>query len=169
MAPKNQAMSLIELLIVVAIIGILSAVAIPSYQRYVIKARVAEMAVQFKSCELAASKFFLDNNSFPDPINCWGGIADGGSNAPTGFGGGAYTIGTTAGGFPKMRLNISHTNVPSNSGSSNGTLWFGMAYDNTTGSMVTACGTYNSGATDIANVNLPSDCRDDVADVIWGL
>lgn len=168
MTQKNKAVTLIELLIVIAIIGILSAIAIPSYQRYIIKTRVAEMAVLFKDCELAVAKYFLDNNSFPNQVGCWGGITNGGSNPPDGFGGGSYELGTTAGGFPKMRINLSNPSVPSNSGSSNGTLWFGMAYDDTTGSLVTACGTNNS-SNDISDSNLPNDCKDNIATAIWGL
>lgn len=38
----NKAFSLVELMVVIAIIGILSAIAVPSYQTYIIKSRMAE-------------------------------------------------------------------------------------------------------------------------------
>jgi type IV pilus assembly protein PilA len=41
--PMQSGFSLIELMIVIAIIGILASIAVPSYNTYVIKARVAEM------------------------------------------------------------------------------------------------------------------------------
>lgn len=42
---KKLAFSLVELMVVIAIIGILSAIAVPSYKSYVIKARMAELFV----------------------------------------------------------------------------------------------------------------------------
>ena len=47
----QQAFSLVELMVVIAIIGILSAIAVPSYKSYVIKARVAELVTIAESIQ----------------------------------------------------------------------------------------------------------------------
>ncbi len=52
---KTQGFSLIELMIVVAIIGILSVIAIPSYQAYTMRARFAEVITATEPFKTAVS------------------------------------------------------------------------------------------------------------------
>ena len=62
---NNKGFTLIELMIVVAIIGILAAVAIPAYQDYTIRARVTEGLNLSSAAKLAVSETAISNNALP--------------------------------------------------------------------------------------------------------
>ena len=59
----QQGFTLIELMIVVAIIGILAAIAIPQYQNYVTKAKWADLNTSVAPIKLAISECLQQNNS----------------------------------------------------------------------------------------------------------
>ena len=61
----NAGFTLIELMIVVAIIGILAAIAIPAYQTYTIRAQVAEGLQLASSAKLSVATSFLDDGRAP--------------------------------------------------------------------------------------------------------
>ena len=63
---KQQGFTLIELMIVVAIIGILAAIAIPAYQDYTIRAQVSEGLNLAGGAKAAVSEYTMDRGSFPD-------------------------------------------------------------------------------------------------------
>ena len=62
---KQQGFTLIELMIVVAIIGILAAIAIPAYQDYTIRAQVSEGLSLSSGAKAAVAEFFQDSGSWP--------------------------------------------------------------------------------------------------------
>ena len=64
--------TLIELMIVVAIIGILAAVALPAYQDYTARAKVTEVMLQVGSCKNAVTEFIQANGAFPADVNAAG-------------------------------------------------------------------------------------------------
>jgi type IV pilus assembly protein PilA len=65
MKKVQQGFTLIELMIVVAIIGILAAIAIPAYQDYTIRAQVSEGLNLSGAAKVAVTEFYQDRGVFP--------------------------------------------------------------------------------------------------------
>ena len=61
----SKGFTLIELMIVVAIVGILAAVAIPAYQDYTVRARVTEGLSLASTAKLAVEETYQSSNAFP--------------------------------------------------------------------------------------------------------
>ena len=145
--------TLIELMIVVAIIGILAAVALPAYQDYTVRAKVSEAILQAAPAKLAVSETASSQGglasvtstntgySFPSATNYVSGVAVTGS-------GSAVAVEVTLTGIPQLGPNNRITFRPTEATANSGQLTWNC--------------TSSSGATNATNVvakYLPSVCR----------
>jgi type IV pilus assembly protein PilA len=67
----QQGFTLIELMIVVAIIGILAAVALPAYKDYTVKAKMAEVVMAASACRTTISEVYQSSTVLP-AAGSWG-------------------------------------------------------------------------------------------------
>jgi len=75
----QQGFTLIELMIVVAIIGILAAIAIPAYQNYVIRAQVSEGLSIAGGAQTSMAEYFANHGTWPANNAALGLAANGAS------------------------------------------------------------------------------------------
>src|SRR5947209_12370901 len=71
MRTLQKGFTLIELMIVVAIIGILAAVALPAYQDYTIRAKMSEVILAMSSCRTSITEVYQSGPATPPVPNGW--------------------------------------------------------------------------------------------------
>jgi len=74
MNPKQRAFTLIEILIAVAIVGILTAIAYPSYRTYINKSHEAEARAALMALATVLGQYRLDHNTYEGAVLGAGGI-----------------------------------------------------------------------------------------------
>ncbi|WP_417704862.1 pilin [Pseudomonas sp.] len=156
MKSMQKGFTLIELMIVVAIIGILAAVALPAYQDYTVRAKVSEGLIAASAIKIGVTDVFADNGvagvaaysaeiAADQPNLTTALITAIAVDAANG------TISVTMGGIPQLGANNVLALVPEINNNP-------IANNNSTGSITWDCKTTN-GATTIDVKFLPANCR----------
>ena len=155
---QQKGFTLIELMIVVTVVGMLAASAIPQYQDYLIRAQVSEGLSLARGVELAAADFYNTNGNWP------AAISGGGSNLSyTQPPSGKYvsTVTTAGGGITVLYGNAAHAKLKGNNLSLN-------AATTAAGSLLWICGNATvptgatvaaTAATNVSSKYLPKNCQ----------
>ena len=146
----QQGFTLIELMIVVAIIGILAAIAIPAYQDYTIRAQVSEGLSLADGAKTAVAEYYTNHGTFPGS-NTSAGLA-----TDTSITGNYVSQVNAAGG--KILVTFSNASPQKANAAINGKILSISAVTAGGGSIKWTCGTTSAGTT-IATKYLPSSCN----------
>jgi type IV pilus assembly protein PilA len=147
MKNMQKGFTLIELMIVVAIIAILAAIAIPAYQNYLIRAQVSEGAVLTDGAKTAVAEYYSNLGTFP------------GSNISAGL---PATVTSIVGkyvsqvdvGTDKGIIEAKFNNTTANAAIQNSI--FALSAFPGGGSVVWSC---TNAKTSVPNIYLPESCR----------
>lgn len=141
---KQKGFTLIELMIVVAIIGILAAIAIPAYQNYTVRAKVTEGLNLSASAKTGIGVFYRATGEFPTG-NHSASLASAQSIT------GNYVSQVEINGGV---ITITYSNAPAINGKQ-----LALSPVSTGGSLVWVCNPASTGSNAVDNKYLPGNCR----------
>jgi type IV pilus assembly protein PilA len=158
----NVGFTLIELMITVAIIGILAATALPAYQNYTARAKLSEVILAAADCRTSIAEVAQSASSLPD-AGQWNCETTGGSSGKSRY---VNTIETSAEGA--IRVSIQGINSDVDGQAIVLRPWPDVARSSAIsgGSAISAwdCGADPSNSKDIST-KLPSSCRASAAQI----
>ncbi|EPG0248447.1 pilin [Neisseria gonorrhoeae] len=167
----QKGFTLIELMIVIAIVGILAAVALPAYQDYTARAQVSEAILLAEGQKSAVTEYYLNNGKWPEN-NGDAGVA----SPPSDIKGKYVQKVEVAKGVVTAEMASSNVNKEIQGKKlslwarrQDGSVkWFCgqpvQRADNADNDAVTADGTDGTTGTKIETKHLPSTCRDKASD-----
>jgi len=147
---KQQGFTLIELMIVIAIIGILAAIAIPAYQDYVVRAQVTEGLSLAGNAQTGIAEFEQNHGTWPTVA------ASAGLPANTASISGKYVSSVDIVTVPGQVLITYSKTSPQSANVAIDGLKLVLSGVTTSGSLKWTCGGH---ATNIPSKYLPSSCR----------
>ncbi|RLQ23744.1 prepilin-type N-terminal cleavage/methylation domain-containing protein [Seongchinamella sediminis] len=154
----QKGFTLIELMIVIAIVGILAAIALPAYQDYIVRSKMSEPAAALAEAKTSVAEFYATNNYMPEDASRAGIITNPDKPFVTSLG---YSS-TVQAGLPFITAVITDGVIPG------GTFPQGFSLSGVTGAGNTLkwvckgsiAGVYSGGAVGtIESKYLPSNCR----------
>ncbi len=154
----QKGFTLIELMIVVAIIGILAAIAIPAYQDYTIRSQLTEGLNLSGAVETGVAEYFANTGSFPTAMSMLGMTSDPSGKYVTDVTVGATGIQITYGSQVNAAVDTTHNVLFLNPTISpnNDVIW-NCGYHTAVGSQ--PLGITGAGTTTVLPKYLPQTCR----------
>ena len=148
---KQQGFTLIELMIVIAIVGILAAIALPAYQDYTVRAKISEAMANLAEGKTSVAEYYAANGRVPANANQAGITV----NVDTDIM--ASLIYTDSGSLPLLTAEVKSEVVPGTA--AGGNAWtFVLSGTTATGNRLTwVC--KPGGANELATKYLPANCR----------
>tara|TARA_R110001599_G_scaffold65838_2_gene185889 strand:- start:138535 stop:139002 length:468 start_codon:yes stop_codon:yes gene_type:complete len=149
---KQQGFTLIELMIVIAIVGILAAIALPAYQDYTVRAKVSEAMVTLAEAKTTIAEYYSANNYLPADA----GIAGINTNPNTNIVASIYYSSTNVARLPLLTAVVTQATIP------NGASDYEFVLSGTTASgnrIIWKCKPGLTAGTALATKYLPANCR----------